>query len=203
MSAIRIGVRVDAALARGVSFAFEYQRASVTLGTSLPTVAGITGALEMSAGTSWNGPPVQRRFYLGGGNTLRGFQESELAGEAFWYGRAELATGSPAFRLAVFGDAAWAGPKGGFGFDDPWASVGLGASLMDGVVRLDFARGARRGDRWRLYLYLDGVLRARWCAEPDRQSATGPSHVGRSIVLPTGHALSEPRRPGTKSNPPD
>ena len=138
--------------------AFEYQRASVTLGTSLPTVAHLAGALEVGAGTSWNGPPVQRRFYLGGGNTLRGFQESELAGEAFWYGRAELATGSPAFRLAVFGDAAWAGPKGGFGFDDPWASVGLGASLMDGVVRLDLARGVRRGDRWRLHLYLDGLL---------------------------------------------
>ena len=138
--------------------AFEYQRASVTLGTSLPAVAHIAGGLEVSAGTSWNGPPVQRRFYFGGGNTLRGFHESELAGEAFWYGRAELAKGSPAFRLAVFGDAGWAGPKGEFGFDDPWAGVGLGASLMDGVVRLDLARGVRRGDRWRAYLYLDGVL---------------------------------------------
>ena len=138
--------------------AFEYQRASVTLGTSLPTVAHIAGALEVSAGTSWNGPPVQRRFYLGGGNTLRGFHESELAGEAFWYGRAELATGSPALRLAAFGDAGWAGPRDGFGFDDPWAGVGLGASLLDGVVRLDLARGVRRGDRWRAYFYLDGVL---------------------------------------------
>ncbi len=29
---------------------------------------------------------------------------------------------------------------------------------MDGVVRLDLARGVRRGKIWRLYLYLDGVL---------------------------------------------
>ena len=137
---------------------FEYQRASVTLGTSLPTVAGIASALEVGAGTSWNGPPVQRRFYLGGGNTVRGFHESALAGEAFWYGRAELATASPAVRLSVFGDAGWAGPKGGFGFDDPWAGAGVGASLLDGVVRLDLARGVRRGESWRLYLYLDGVL---------------------------------------------
>ena len=138
--------------------ALEYQRAYVTLGTSLPAVARIASALELGAGTSWNGPPVQRWFYLGGGNTVRGFHESALAGEAFWYGRAELATASPAFRLSVFGDAGWAGPKGGFGFDDPWASVGVGASLLDGVVRLDLARGVRRGESWGLYLYLDGVL---------------------------------------------
>ncbi len=118
----------------------------------------IASAIEAGAGTSWGGPPVQRLYYLGGGSTVRGFHESALVGDAFWYGRAEVATASPAFRLSLFGDAGWAGPKRAFTFEDPWIGVGAGVSLMDGVVRLDLARGVRRGKIWRLYLYLDGVL---------------------------------------------
>jgi len=137
---------------------FEYQRAFATLGTSLPTVLRVASALEFAAGTTWGAPPIQRLHYIGGGGTVRGFAESSLAGEAFWYGRAEVASAFPAFRLAFFGDAGWAGPRDDFTLDDPWVGVGTGASMLDGVVRIDLARGVRRGGAWRLYLYLDGIL---------------------------------------------
>jgi hypothetical protein len=37
-------------------------------------------------------------------------------------------------------------------------SLGLGASVMDGLLRLDLARGVVRGEDWRLHFYLDGVF---------------------------------------------
>ena len=154
--------------------AFEYQRASVTLGTSLPTVAHIAGALEVSAGTSWNGPPVQRRFYLGGGNTLRGFHESELAGEAFWYGRAELATGSPAL------------PPGGL--------RGRGVGRPEGRIRLRRPLGGRRagcvspGRRRASGSRAGGTPRRSLAGVPlSRRSPLSTSPVGRGRhVVPGG-----------------
>jgi len=34
----------------------------------------------------------------------------------------------------------------------------VGASFLDGLVRLDFARGLRRPAGWRVDLYWDGAL---------------------------------------------
>jgi len=34
----------------------------------------------------------------------------------------------------------------------------VGTSLLDGLLRLDLARGVRRGDAWHLHLYLDGLF---------------------------------------------
>jgi hypothetical protein len=55
-------------------------------------------------------------------------------------------------RLTVFSDAAWAGPRSRFGSDDVLASFGIGASFLDGLFRIDLARGRRASDSWRLHL---------------------------------------------------
>jgi hypothetical protein len=80
------------------------------------------------------------------------------AGESYWRGRAELATSFPAARLVGFTDWGWAGPRDAFTFNDPFASVGAGASFLDGLLRLDLARGVRRGSGWRVEAYVGGTL---------------------------------------------
>lgn len=116
----------------------------------------VQATLSAGAGISVGDLPPQRLWYLGGGQTLRGYRAGELAGNAFWLGRVELARGSSLFRPAVFFDIAWAGDR------DTWAhsfgtrrGVGTGITTLDGVARLDVARGLDGGGRWRLDLYFD------------------------------------------------
>jgi hypothetical protein len=37
-------------------------------------------------------------------------------------------------------------------------SAGVGASLLDGIFRLDLARALREPKGWRLHLYMGGVF---------------------------------------------
>jgi hemolysin activation/secretion protein len=85
--------------------------------------------------------PVQGRFYLGGPATLRGYSGAIVAGEAFWRGRVEVANSFPGVRLAAFSDIGWAGSRSDFRRGKPLLSTGIGASLLDGLIRLDLARG--------------------------------------------------------------
>lgn len=136
----------------------RYQRAAATVAASHPLPAGLAGAVEIGAGALWGDDILQRNFFLGGSGTLRGFEGMSVSGTSFWRSRAELATGFAGARLMLFGDAAWAGPRADFAFNDPYASVGVGTSLLDGLIRFDVARGVRRGSRWRLHFYLDGII---------------------------------------------
>jgi len=36
--------------------------------------------------------------------------------------------------------------------------VGIGGSLLDGLVRMDIARALRAPTGWRLELYVDGII---------------------------------------------
>lgn len=136
----------------------EYGRAAATLSASHPLFFGLAAAAEAGAGALWGDELPQRTFLLGGASTLRGFDESAVRGASFWRGRFELASGFAGARLGVFTDAGWAGPRSGFTLEDPWVSVGVGTSFLDGLVRFDVARGVRRGDAWRILLYLDGLF---------------------------------------------
>lgn len=136
----------------------SYRRAAVSLSASHPLVAGLAGAVEAGAGALFGDVLPQREFLLGGTGTLRGFSDGQVRGPAFWRGRAEVASGFAGARIGLFGDVAWAGPRGSFTFGDPFASVGVGTSLLDGLIRLDLAHGVRRGRGWRLSLYLDGLF---------------------------------------------
>ena len=147
----------------------DYGRLAAQTALATPLLGRLTGALELGAGTTFGSPPTQRLYYLGGPYTLRGFKVGSARGEAFWLARAELGLSfkvvpfeeSPVgggVRLMLFGDAAWAGARDDFGADDYKIGVGAGASFLDGLFRIDLARGVRGGSDWWLHVYADGLL---------------------------------------------
>ena len=137
---------------------FDFARAAVTLRATAGEVGPMSLGLAAAAGTSTGDVPVQSRFYLGGNPTLRGFDGGAASGDSFWRLRAEVGGNRPAFRVIAFGDLGWAGSRGDFGGGDPLASVGVGLSLLDGLVRLDLARAVSGGDGTRFEVSFDGLL---------------------------------------------
>ena len=112
--------------------------------------------MTASAGYSGGTLPVQRLFYLGGLQTVRGQTALTAAGDAFWLARAELGTNNPASRIIGFADLGWAGPRTGWRMPGrPLSGVGVGWSLLDGLVRFDLARGLYPSQQWRLDSYLE------------------------------------------------
>jgi hypothetical protein len=135
-----------------------YQRAALSLSATHPLLFGLDGALEVGAGALWGDEPIQRDFFLGGSATLRGYDANEFHGASFWRGRAELATGLAAARVGIFSDVGWVGPRRAFSLVDPRVSVGVGASFLDGLFRVDVSHAVRGGKKYKLNLYLDGLF---------------------------------------------
>jgi hypothetical protein len=137
---------------------FDYARPAVALYAAFPVAGPLVAGAEVEAGWSFGTVAPQRRWFLGGPATLRGFAGAAATGESFWRGRLELATSFPGARVALFSDAGWAGDRDSFLGGRPLLSAGIGASLLDGVIRLDLARAVRGGLGWRGAIYLDGLL---------------------------------------------
>ncbi|MGH7483265.1 MAG: hypothetical protein ACRELV_14020, partial [Longimicrobiales bacterium] len=152
---LRWGVSLDAEAASG---SFEYVRPSLTAYAAFPVGAELLAAVEAETGVSAGDVPPQRLWFLGGTQSLRGYHGAVARGTSFWRGRAELANDFPAARIALFGDVGWAGPRDAFGTGRPLLSVGAGASMLDGILRLDVARALREPTGWRVSLYLGGIL---------------------------------------------
>ena len=89
---------------------------------------------------------------------MRGYDGLAAAGEAFWRGRVELANGLPFPRLALFSDVGWAGARAQYFRGRALMAVGVGASVLDGLLRADLARALRSPTGWRLDLYVDAIL---------------------------------------------
>lgn len=142
--------RMDAAAG---SFEFVRPGLMVQLGSRL--TSRLVGSLELAGGTSAGKLPVQSLWYLGGPTSLRGYPAAVASGEAFWRGRAAVATALPAARVEIFSDAGWAGPRADFTTRNPLHSVGAGATFLDGVIRLDIGRALREPVGWRTDLYID------------------------------------------------
>jgi hypothetical protein len=136
---------------------FEFGRAALTLRANVP-IAGLAGALEVAGGTSTGTVPVQRAFFLGGPQTLRGYGGAAAAGDAFWRVRAEVANRWPAARLALFADAGRADSRTNLTFQHPLIGVGIGASFLDGLFRIDVSRAIVAPKGWRVDFYTDGIL---------------------------------------------
>lgn len=136
---------------------YDFGRITAALRAKLGLGRAVLG-LELSAGTSTGGVPVQSLWYIGGPATLRGYDGGVLRGEAFWRARAEIGTASPAARLVAFNDWGWAGPRSAFGSARPLVAVGIGGSVLDGLLRADLARGLRDPTGWRFDFYVDGVF---------------------------------------------
>jgi hypothetical protein len=160
--ALRWGARVDATAETGT---FTFLRPGVTLMAGAPLPGRLIAAAELGAGTTL-GPdadresvsPAQSRWLIGGPRTLRGLGAGALTGPDHLRGRLELANQLPAARLVLFSDLGWAGSFDAYRTTDLVVSAGGGASLLDGLVRLDLARAMRPTGDWRLHLYLDALF---------------------------------------------
>jgi hypothetical protein len=151
------GTRLSgAARAEGAGGENSYGRFMMehTLLRGLPMAA--QGMLTAAGGTSTGELPPQRLWLLGGPYTLRGYRAGEMAGDAFWFGRAEVSKGHTLLRPAIFADAGWAGSRSDVTRQGaPLVGVGAGVLAMDGIVRVDVSRGLHRDRLWRLDAYLD------------------------------------------------
>ena len=137
---------------------YGFGRASTTVRVAAPLTRRLAGAIELCGGTSAGRVPVQSRWYLGGPNTLRGYGGGATSGDAFWRARVELATRVPVARLALFYDVGRAAARERLSLARPLMGAGIGASFLDGLIRIDLARALRAPVGWRLDFYVDGVL---------------------------------------------
>jgi hypothetical protein len=152
------GLRLDATLrGEGATGTFDYARGLVDLTAAHGFGARYAGALTLAGGTTGGTVPVQRFFYLGGSRTVRGQTAGAAAGDAFWLARAELGMGGvPFVRPTLFGDLGWAGARDTWQHPGrPLSGVGIGASVLEGLIRVDLARGIYPERRWRVNLYTD------------------------------------------------
>lgn len=153
-TSLRWGAWLDVKAETGT---FTFIRPGVTLRAAGP-LAGLMGALEVAGGTTLGPAPIQAAWFLGGPGTLRGFSGGALSGTDYGRARAELANRFPAARLAVFADAGWAGAAGSFDTSALAYSVGIGASVLDGLLRVDVARRLEPDPGTRVELYLDAIF---------------------------------------------
>ena len=140
-----------------------YAQASATVTAIVPLWASgwqrTRLGLQAAGGHTWGQAPVQRSWFLGGPRTLRGYPASEMSGMSYFRGRTELSGTFEWLGASVFTDAGWAGPAGDFESGDILYGVGVGLSLLDGVMRLDLSRGLGGPARGiRIEAYFDAIL---------------------------------------------
>jgi hypothetical protein len=138
----------------------DYVRASAVLRVAVPMAEGRWRVgMEAGGGTTWGASPLQRNWFLGGATTLRGYGASTVFGSSFTRGRVEVARVFDVGTVSFFGDAGWAGVRESFDADDLLYGVGIGGSVLDGLIRMDLSQGLRgSGRQLRLDLYLDAIL---------------------------------------------
>lgn len=140
----------------GATGTFDYTRGS--LQTTLSHGLGhlLDGALTLGGGTSGGQVPIQKQFFLGGVQTVRGQRAGAAIGDSFWMTSAEIGTHSVGFRQILFGDLGWAGSRTDFSHPGrPLSGAGVGASFMDGLIRIDVAKGIYPEKAIRTNLYLE------------------------------------------------
>lgn len=148
---------VSVTRAEAATGTFEYARGSLEATLSRP-FGGYAGAITGAIGSAIGRVPIQRSFYVGGLRTVRGQLPGTQAGDAFWLGRAELGRGRGAFRPVAFFDIGWAGSRTTFGQIQPQRGAGFGFGVLDGLLRMDIARGLYPSKGWRTDFYLGAPL---------------------------------------------
>jgi hypothetical protein len=137
---------------------FDFARGRLTLRVASPLPGRLRAGLEVAGGTATGDVPAQHLWYLGGPASVRGYAGNSARGESFARARLDVTRGLPAVGLALFSDAGWAGERNAFRGEDALLSLGIGMTVLDGLVRIDLARALRRAPGWRLELYLDALL---------------------------------------------
>jgi hypothetical protein len=135
----------------------EYGRGWTSLGFGA-TLFGLSGAVEAGAGGATGSLPPQRRFFPGGPTAFRGLTAGEVAGDGFWFGRAEIGRARPGARLVGFVDWLAVGPRDSLWELNPLVAVGGGFSFLDGLIRMEVARNLRGAKDWRFLVYLVGLF---------------------------------------------
>lgn len=140
----------------GAAGTFDYTRGSLQTTLSHGLGRSLDGALTLGGGTSGGNLPIQKQFFLGGVQTVRGQRAGAAIGDAFWMSSAELGFGGAGFRKIVFGDLGWAGSRTDFAHPGrPLSGAGVGASFMDGLIRIDVAKGIYPEKSVRTNLYVE------------------------------------------------
>ncbi len=137
---------------------FEYARAALLARLVVPLPSDMRLGLEAVAGRGWGALTTQRMWHLGGPSSLRGYDPRRLSGSSFARARGELERMYAFGSISLFSDVGWAGESASYSSDDALYSVGVGVSLLDGLVRLDSAWGLGEPRAFRLDLYLDAIL---------------------------------------------
>jgi hypothetical protein len=139
----------------GAAGTFDYTRGLFQ--TTLSHGLGVLdGALTLGGGTSGGFLPIQKQFFVGGNQTVRGQRAGAAVGDAFWMTSAEIGSRSTGFRKIVFADMGWAGSRTNFSHPgQPLSGAGVGASFLDGLIRLDVAKGIYPEKAWRTNLYVE------------------------------------------------
>jgi hypothetical protein len=136
-----------------------YGRAALDL-TASQGIGNGAAALTLAGGSSVGALPPQRYWFLGGVQTVRGQAPGLTAGKtgnAFWLARGEAGYGLEVIRPVVFADIGWAGDRTRWrDIGRPLSGAGVGASLLDGLVRFDVARGINPDRQWRVDAYVEG-----------------------------------------------
>ena len=129
---------------------FNYARGLADITVSRTLFWKLSFGQTASAGTATDSVPLQRQFYMGGLRTVRGQLAGTRIGDTYWLSRSELGYGSSAAKRTLFLDLGWAGKRADFASPGrPIAGWGLGSSFIDGLFRVDVARGIypRQGAR--------------------------------------------------------
>jgi hypothetical protein len=152
----RLSADVRAEAAAGT---FDYTRIAGDFTATQGLVRDAAVSLTLGAGTSGGTVSPQRLWHLGGTHTVRGFGPGTLSGDSYWLARAELGLGGRVFKPVLFYDAGWAGAR------DGWSKsrgnirgAGGGVSFMDGLARVDLARGVNPRSEWRAHLYVEAAF---------------------------------------------
>jgi hypothetical protein len=139
----------------GAAGTFDYSRGLIQT-TMSHGIGGLDAALTLGGGTSGGHVPLQKQFFLGGVQTVRGQRAGAAIGDSFWMSSLEIGSRSIGFRKIVFGDLGWAGSRDDFAHPGrPLSGAGVGASFMDGLVRLDLAKGIYPEKSFRANLYVE------------------------------------------------
>jgi hypothetical protein len=134
----------------------DYVRAMFDATVSHGLTKRLDGALTVAAGTSGGTVPIQRQWFLGGSQTVRGEAAGAAIGDAFWMSRVELGSSFVGARPVVFYDVGWAGNRHDFSSPGrPISGAGVGASFMDGLIRFDVARGIYPEKKVRANFYVE------------------------------------------------
>ncbi len=159
------GVGGDGAGARGngAGARSEYVQASATGRAIIPLKGegwdGWRLGLEAGAGNTWGDAPLQRSWFLGAASTLRGYPASVVSGPSFLRGRVEVNRIFHGVGAGLFTDAGWAGQASDFAAGDLLYGIGIGGSLLDGLMRLDLSHGLNGPHRgFRVELHLDAIF---------------------------------------------